>query len=74
MPLVVSRYSYIVDVGESEGEMSCREPKLVKWGKPSIYLANTDPRNEMLQADVEWMEKNCIFVEVNSPIFRANTE
>ena len=51
-----------------------REPKLVKWGKPAIWLSNTDPRLEMSTADAEWMDKNCIFVEINSPIFRANTE
>jgi len=51
-----------------------REPKLVKWGKPSIWLSNTDPRHEMSQEDVHWMEANCYFVEINSPIFRANTE
>uniref|UniRef100_A0A8E7G297 Replication-associated protein n=1 Tax=Ficedula parva Genomoviridae sp. TaxID=2814952 RepID=A0A8E7G297_9VIRU len=51
-----------------------REPKLIPWGKPSIWLSNTDPRAEMLQSEVDWMEKNCIFVEVNDPIFRANTE
>lgn len=51
-----------------------REPKLVKWGKASIWISNTDPRNEMLQSDVDWMEANCIFVEVKDPIFRANTE
>ncbi|AJC52529.1 replication-associated protein [bromus associated gemycircularvirus 1] len=50
-----------------------REPSLVKWGKPSIWLSNTDPRDEMLNADIEWMNKNCIFVEVNSAIFHANT-
>jgi hypothetical protein len=50
-----------------------KEPKLVKWGKPSIWLANTDPRDDMLQADREWMEANCIFVAVDSPIFHANT-
>jgi len=51
-----------------------REPKLVKWGKPSIWLSNTDPRDDMLQADVDWMNANCIFVAVDSPIFRANRE
>lgn len=50
-----------------------KDPKLVKWGKPSIWLANTDPRNEMLQADVEWMDKNVYFIEVKEPIFRAST-
>lgn len=51
-----------------------REPKLRKWGKPSIWVSNTDPRNEMLQPDVEWINANCIFVAVDSPIFRANTD
>nr|QTE03583.2 MAG: replication-associated protein [Gemycircularvirus] len=50
-----------------------REPKLVKWGKPSIWISNTDPRNDMLQADAEWMDKNCIFIDVTEPIFHAST-
>lgn len=51
-----------------------KEPKLMKWNKPTIWLSNTDPRNEVLQSEAQWMEKNCIFVEVNDPIFRANIE
>lgn len=51
-----------------------REPKLVKWGKPSIWLANTDPREVMDGAEVDWMNKNCTFIEIDSPIFHANTE
>lgn len=51
-----------------------REPALVQWGKPSIWLANSDPRNDMSHDDVQWMEDNCIFVECNETIFRANTE
>lgn len=49
-----------------------REPKLVQWGKPSIWVSNTDPRNEMQEADIYWLEKNCIFVEANEAIFRAS--
>ena len=49
-----------------------REPVLAKWGKPSIWVSNTDPRLDMLQADIDWMEKNCVFVECNEAIFRAN--
>lgn len=49
-----------------------KEPKLTKWGKPSIWLTNTDPRNEMMQADIAWLEGNVTFIEINSPIFRAN--
>ncbi|AJD07517.1 replication-associated protein [Sewage-associated gemycircularvirus 1] len=51
-----------------------REPKLVKWGKPSIWLSNTDPRDYMENSDIDWMNKNCIFVDVNAPIFHANRE
>lgn len=51
-----------------------REPKLIRWGKPSIWLANTDPRTDMSHEDVQWMEDNCIFVEVNDPIFHANRD
>lgn len=50
-----------------------REPKLIKWGKPSIWLANTDPRDEMAQADIDWMNMNCTFISIDSPIFHANT-
>lgn len=51
-----------------------REPKLVIWGKPAIWLSNTDPRNEMSPEDAEWMEANCTFIEVAEPIFHASTE
>lgn len=51
-----------------------REPKLKQWGKPSIWLANTDPRLELDPSEVSWLNANCTFVEINSPIFRANTE
>lgn len=45
-----------------------REPKLIAWGKPSIWCSNTDPRNEMLQADIEWMDDNVTFIEVPDSI------
>lgn len=47
--------------------------KLVKWGKPCIYVSNGDPRHDK-GADIHWLEGNCIFVELRSAIFRANTE
>lgn len=50
-----------------------RDPKLVTWGKPSIWLSNEDPRIHMDETDVDWINANCIFVNVHSPIFRANT-
>lgn len=45
-----------------------REPRVIKWGKPGIWCSNTDPRNEMLQCDIDWMDLNCIFVEINEKI------
>lgn len=46
--------------------------KLIKWGKPSIYLSNTDPREDK-GADVHWLEANCIFIYLDKPIVRAST-
>jgi len=46
-----------------------KEPALVKWGKPSIWLSNTDPRDEMNGPDVEWLEGNVDFIELNTKIF-----
>lgn len=42
-----------------------REPKLIKWGKPSIWLSNTDPRLDMDPSDASWLEDNAIFVDVS---------
>jgi len=50
-----------------------REPMLIKWGKPSIWLSNDDPRLGMDPGDVSWLEGNCVFIEITEPIFRANT-
>nr|QCQ85240.1 replication-associated protein [Finch associated genomovirus 5] len=51
-----------------------KEPALTKWGKPSIWLGNSDPRVDMSHEDVQWMEDNCTFIECDEAIFRANTE
>lgn len=51
-----------------------RDPKLMKWGKPTIWISNDDPRLVMEPGDVSWLEENAIFIEVNEPIFHANTE
>lgn len=50
-----------------------RDPVLIQWGKPCIWISNTDPRDEMKQADIEWLEGNCSFIHVTSPIFHANS-
>lgn len=51
-----------------------REPRLFKWGKPAIWCSNEDPRTGLGEPDVDWLEGNCIFVRVSTPIFHANTE
>ncbi|QCW23732.1 MAG: replication-associated protein [Genomoviridae sp.] len=51
-----------------------KEPKLVRWGKPSIWLSNTDPRLDMDPSDASWMEDNAVFIDISEPIFRASTE
>lgn len=49
-----------------------RDPILVRWGKPAIWINNRDPREELDGCDTEWMEANCIFIEIGTAIFRAN--
>jgi len=51
-----------------------KEPSLFDWGKPCIWCSNVDPRIGMDPVDIDWMEGNCIFVEITTPIFHANTE
>lgn len=51
-----------------------RDPKLIKWGKPSIWISNEDPRHVMEPADISWLEDNAVFIEVRNAIFRANTD
>lgn len=41
--------------------------KLVEWGKPSIYLSNTDPRLDR-GVDVDWLEGNCIIVQIQTSL------
>lgn len=51
-----------------------RDPKLVAWGRPSIWISNDDPRLAMDPSDAAWLEANACFIEVNYAIFRANRE
>lgn len=53
-----------------------RDPVQVTWGKPCIWLSNTDPRTQLKsQEDVQWLEANCKFVEMSESIIaHANTE
>ena len=45
--------------------------KLVHWGKPGIYLANNDPREDK-GADTDWLNANCIFVYLDETIVVTN--
>lgn len=47
--------------------------KLIHWGRPSIYISNTNPFGDN-GVDVDWLEGNCDVVMVDEPIFRASTE
>lgn len=50
-----------------------RDPVQITWGKPCIWIANRDPRLDMDHDDVDWMEGNCVFIEVgHSFISHAN--
>lgn len=44
--------------------------RLIKWGRPSIWLSNDDPRGNK-GADIDWLEGNCLFVYVDSAIYRS---
>lgn len=52
-----------------------REPRAVAWNKVSIWCCNRDPRFDMhaeksgfFQDDVDWLERNCTFIECNEKI------
>lgn len=67
-----------------------RDPVQMSWGKPCIWLANADPRDQLkaditdrtpkgrvdlIYGDIDWLEANCIFVELqHSIISQPNTE
>jgi len=53
-----------------------RDPVIITWGKPTIWLANHDPRTEdgITDTDVRWLEGNCDFVYLGDTIFHASTE
>lgn len=50
-----------------------KSKKLVHWGKPAIYLSNSDPREDK-GCDIAWLEANCVIVHIRDFIVRANTE
>ncbi|AUW34333.1 replication-associated protein [Gemycircularvirus recro1] len=53
-----------------------KDPVLIEWGKPCIWLSNDDPRHEahLTDTDIRWLEGNCTFIHLTEPIVHANTE
>jgi len=53
-----------------------KDPKQMKWGKPTIWLANQNPIDQLTDAhDRCWLEDNCDIVYVGeSFISHASTE
>lgn len=52
-----------------------RDPVQIKWGKPCIWLANDDPRDQLTPEEIGWLEGNCDFVYLGESIIsHANTE
>lgn len=46
-----------------------RDPIQMDWGKPCIWLSNTDPRTQLKSTDdVNWLEGNCDFVYIGESI------
>lgn len=61
---------------EFQIKMLYRDPQLIQWGKPCIWLGNSDPRSDMVeQHDIDWLNANCDFQELDTPLFtsHANT-
>jgi len=49
-----------------------KEPRQLPWNKPSIWCSNVDPRLELLQVDIDWMEENVTFIEIEDKIVEFN--
>ena len=47
----------------------------MKWGKPTIWVCNTDPRLDAYplnaKPDFEWMEGNVDFIEVTDSLIES---
>ena len=53
-----------------------RHKRHIKFGKYTIYVANSDPREDP-KVDVNWLNGNCYFLYLDSPAFprlHANTQ
>lgn len=47
-----------------------KDPVLIDWGKPTIWLSNDDPRSEvgLSPVDIEWLEGNCLIINITESI------
>jgi hypothetical protein len=45
-----------------------KDPVLIQWGKPSIWIANTDPRNDVSEDEITWLNANCKFYNITSSL------
>lgn len=47
----------------------------MKWGKPTIWICNTDPRLDAYASDkrpdFDWMEGNAVFIEVKDSLIES---
>ena len=46
----------------------------IKWDKPCIMIGNTDPREDMRQEDINWLEGNCVIVEITETLAEPTLE
>lgn len=46
----------------------------IKWDKPCIMVGNIDPREDMRQEDIEWLEGNCVIVPITSTLAEPTSE
>lgn len=51
-----------------------RDPVCITWGRPAIWLSNSDPRDDVTDDERRWLDGNCKFVYITEPIFHANTQ
>lgn len=51
-----------------------KDPQMLYWGKPCIWLSNNDPASELSNDDYTWLCGNACIMYIDTPIFHANTE
>lgn len=53
-----------------------KDPVLIEWGKPTIWLCNDDPLRDtaLNEWDIAWLQGNCIIIELTEPIVHASIQ